>query len=190
MEAPDLTAAFQSVASLTHPFGVFSMSRRLVISLTLAGVAALGCRGAPQYITAADRAALHATQDSIAARMQRGDSKAMAAGFGANAKVMAPNEPMVAGRPAIEAMIRAYPHFTTFTLTVDTVAGMGDLAVVRGHYHLSLMPPVVPQAVVDSGKYLQVLWRQADGSWLVADEMYNSDIPLPPPPTPMKKNKN
>jgi ketosteroid isomerase-like protein len=126
----------------------------------------------------------------LAARMQRGDFAGAAARYGTNAKMMPPNQPMVSGRAAIEASLRAYPKFTTFTLTVDTVAGMGDLAVLRGHYHLTIMMPGASQAIADSGKFLQAEWRQADGSWLTADEIYNSDIPLPAAPMPMAKNKN
>lgn len=165
------------------------MSRRLVISVAL-GLAALGCRRAPTYITAADRAVLHAMQDSLAARMQRGDMAGAAARYSVNAKMMPPNQPIVVGRTAIEASLRADPKFSTFTLTVDTVAGMGDLAVLRGHYHLTFTMPGGTQAIADSGKFLQVEWRQPDGSWLTADEIYNSDIPLPAPPMPMAKNKN
>ncbi|HWZ29190.1 MAG TPA: nuclear transport factor 2 family protein [Gemmatimonadales bacterium] len=162
------------------------MSRALGI-VAILGLVAAGCHRTPAYITPADRASLHATQDTLAARMQRGDFDGVAARYGAQAKMMAPNQPMIVGRTAIEASLRADPRFTTFALTVDTVFGMGDLAVLRGHYRLSFTLPGSSQAVADSGKYLQVQWRQPDGGWLTQDEIYNSDIPAPMPPAPAPK---
>ena len=159
------------------------MSRHLGV-FALAGLVAAGCQRTPAYITPADRAALHAAQDTLAARMRRGDFAGAAARYGAQAKMMAPHRPIIVGRTAIEASLREDPRFTTFTLVVDTVVGMGDIAVLRGRYHLSFTAPGATQTVVDSGKYLQVQWRQPNGGWMTQDEMYNSDIAVPMPPAP------
>ena len=37
-------------------------------------------------------------------------------------------------------------------------------------------------AVVDRGKYLAVMQRQADGKWLMIRDTWNSDSPPPAPP--------
>jgi ketosteroid isomerase-like protein len=38
------------------------------------------------------------------------------------------------------------------------------------------------QPITDSGKYLVLLSKQADGSWLISAVIWNSDMPLPEPP--------
>ena len=35
----------------------------------------------------------------------------------------------------------------------------------------------------DRGKYLTVWRKQADGTWKSIADMFNSDVPMPPPPT-------
>jgi hypothetical protein len=43
-------------------------------------------------------------------------------------------------------------------------------------------------ATVDSGKYI-VRWTQQNGRWLMADDIWNGDSPLPaapPPPAPAR----
>jgi ketosteroid isomerase-like protein len=37
------------------------------------------------------------------------------------------------------------------------------------------------QAMIDKGKYLVVMKRQVDGSWKVAVDIWNSDLPQPVP---------
>jgi hypothetical protein len=38
-------------------------------------------------------------------------------------------------------------------------------------------------AAVDSGKYI-VRWAQQNGRWLMVDDIWNSDTPLPTAPAP------
>ena len=43
-------------------------------------------------------------------------------------------------------------------------------------------PPGSPGPVKDSGKFVTVLRRQPDGRWLVAVDMFSSDLPAALPP--------
>ena len=37
----------------------------------------------------------------------------------------------------------------------------------------------IPGAPKDEGKFVEVWRRQNDGSWLIADDIFNSDVPVP-----------
>jgi ketosteroid isomerase-like protein len=79
------------------------------------------------------------------------------------------------------------PPNRDFTLRQIDVDGRGDLAYVYGKYSWVLMIPGQPP-VPDSGKYIEVWRKQADGNWKITRDVFNSDVPLPaPPPAPTKK---
>jgi len=66
------------------------------------------------------------------------------------------------------------------------VWGSGPAATELGRWTFAwptsaTRPPGVPP--VDSGKYI-VRWVQQDGQWLMAQDIWNSDLALPPPPAP------
>lgn len=62
------------------------------------------------------------------------------------------------------------------------VEGREDLAYVLGTYTMTMAPPGAPGPINDSGKFVTVLRRQADGRWLAAVDMFSSDLPAAPPP--------
>jgi uncharacterized protein (TIGR02246 family) len=96
--------------------------------------------------------------------------------------VYPPNEPAVKGRAAIRAWLEKFPPITEFKLVHVKVDGREDLAYVLGTYAMTITPPGAPGPVKDSGKFVTVVRRQADGRWLTAVDMFSSDLPAPPPP--------
>ena len=146
------------------------------VSLALAAALAAACQpAAPPALTAADEAALRAASDSFVARALRADWAANVALFAPDGAMQPPNEPAVTGHDAILAWMKAYPPITAFTTGIDEIGGAGDVAYVRGHYAILVMPPGAKAAIADTGKYLSIHKRQADGSWLFVHDMFNSD---------------
>ena len=92
-----------------------------------------------------------------------------------------PHEPAVKGRKAIRAWFEKFPPLTEFKASNVKVDGGDDLAYVLGTYTMTIAPPGAPGAVNDSGKYVEVRRKQSDGSWLIAVDMFNSDLPAPQP---------
>ena len=92
-----------------------------------------------------------------------------------------PNEPAVKGRVAIRAWAEKFPPMTDFKLSNVKVEGRDDLAYVLGTYTMTIAPPGAPGPVKDSGKYVEVRRRQPDGKWLIAVDIFNSDLPAAPP---------
>jgi ketosteroid isomerase-like protein len=60
----------------------------------------------------------------------------------------------------------------------DKAAASGDF----GHHTGSYVVKDASGAVVDSGNYLAVMQKQADGKWLMIRDTWNSDRPPPAPP--------
>jgi uncharacterized protein (TIGR02246 family) len=122
-----------------------------------------------------------ATQAAMNAALAK-DFAAWAALFLDDSAVYPPNEPAVTGRVAIRAWLERLPPITEFKLNNVKVEGREDLAYVLGTYTMTMAPPGAPGPIKDSGKFVTVLRRQADGRWLAAVDMFSSDLPAAPLP--------
>jgi ketosteroid isomerase-like protein len=146
---------------------------------TILGCAVLACQPAPAKLSEADVAVIRAATASFVANGAARRDSANAAEYTENAVFMPPNQPAVEGRAAIRAWLAGFPPMSAFSLTVLDIDGRGDLAYERGTYALTMAASGKTPAMSDHGKYLAVRRRQADGSWLMSADMFNSDVPLP-----------
>jgi ketosteroid isomerase-like protein len=172
---------------------------RSPVFLLLLIAPAFACR--PANTSAADTSA-SAKQAIDAANAQwprltsTGHSDSIAEFYTADAVIMPPNMATTKGKDAIRtffATINTMQPHPTLTLTAERVVANGSVAVEVGRWHWSypagakLPAGTVP---VDSGKYI-VRWEQQNGKWLMADDIWNSDTPLPtappPPPAPSRR---
>ena len=144
---------------------------------TADGAAAAGV--AP--LSAADIAAIHATDTAFSAAANAGDGAGVAALYAPDAHLLPPNAPTVEGREAIgkfwDGLLGAYR--VQITVTADQIEGYGDLAYARGHYSMDLTPKKGGAVAHEDGKFLEILRRQPDGSWRYAVDMFSSDQPPP-----------
>ena len=99
-----------------------------------------------------------------------------------DAVVIPPNEPPVKGRAAIRAWLEKFPPITEFKFDNVKVEGRDDLAYVVGTYAFTLAPPGAPGPVKATGRYVEIRRRQPDGKWLIAVDIFNSDLPIAAPP--------
>ncbi len=90
--------------------------------------------------------------------------------------MMAPGVPIAQGQSALETAWSGLMQMPGFGLTFEAneiiVASGGDMALDRGVYEFSLDGP--EGATKDIGKYV-VVWRNIDGQWKVAADIFNSD---------------
>lgn len=104
---------------------------------------------------------------------------------------MPANGKAVVGRQAIREHHAQQASMGTFNsrITQESVIANGPLGIDRGTYTFTFTPNRgmenmgLPPA--DTGKYL-VHWHQVNGTWQIADLIYNSDLPLPAP-TPARR---
>ena len=116
------------------------------------------------------------------------DGAAIAKLFAADGTEMPPNAPAAKGRAAIEAFHKALAQqwmVHGFSLAATDTKVAGDTAYEAGTFKESLMAMKGGGTVDDKGKYL-VVFKKANGNWLIAYAMYNSDNP-PPAAAPARK---
>jgi len=126
------------------------------------------------------RTAIAAQDRRFEAAMAGGWADSLAALYTEDASMMAPNMAGVTGREGIRAAFAPMMQGGKATLTLNTVSVVanGPMAVERGTYHFTFTPTRGP-AQPDSGKYL-VHWHKVNGTWLLADDIWNSDAPMMP----------
>ena len=99
--------------------------------------------------------------------------------------ILAPNAPIADNPDAIKNLMNVFFNLPGYALTWQTakveVAGSGDLAYSRGVYQLN-MNDAQGKPMTEKGKYLTIWKKQSDGSWKVAVDQFNSDMPAAPPP--------
>jgi ketosteroid isomerase-like protein len=126
-----------------------------------------------------DVAAIKSSSDAFSKGLVAGDPAAVSLFYTEGASFLPPNDKAIAGRAAISTWIKALPPVKDFKLTPVEIEGRGDLAYVKGTFAMTLVPPGAPGPVNDVGKYLEIRRKQADGSWLIAVDIFNSDLPPP-----------
>jgi ketosteroid isomerase-like protein len=114
------------------------------------------------------------------AAVGRGDAAGLAALYTEDAVLMPPNHPAVNGRAAIQEFLAGMlaQGARNMKLVQTTVAGAGSNGYEVGTYEFDLGPASAP--VHDKGKYIVGMKRSASGKWLIAHDIFNSDLPCPP----------
>ncbi|MCG8608211.1 SgcJ/EcaC family oxidoreductase [bacterium] len=150
---------------------------RILILGATATLAACQAPG-PASLSQADLDAINAVSQKFLQTARASDWSGVAATYTEDAILLPPNGPVIEGRANIQAFWEAFPPYTDLNLTTIEIEGSGDLAYVRGMYSLTITPPG-GSPTPDSGKFIEIRRRGADGSWLIAQDIFNSDIPLP-----------
>ena len=150
---------------------------------------ALACQ--PADTTASAKQAIDAANDQWPRLTSTGHADSIAEFYAADAVIMPPNMATMKGKDAIKAFFATMNTMDPkpiLTLHADAVHGTGVMAMERGRWHWAYpagakLPAGMPAA--DSGKYV-VHWMQENGKWVMVDDVWNSDSPLPtaPPPPP------
>ncbi|MBI4548127.1 MAG: DUF4440 domain-containing protein [Ignavibacteriae bacterium] len=146
----------------------------------------LGCTPQQPDTRAKDEAAIRDADIGWSKVAETNQVDQMIAYFLEDAVVLAPNEPMASGKEAIGTMLRGFFAMPGFSVkwqpTKVEVSRSGDLGYSLGTYEMTMNDPKgIP--MTDRGKYATVWKKQADGSWKVAADMFNSDLPLPQLPS-------
>jgi ketosteroid isomerase-like protein len=157
-----------------------SGTRTLVGSLAILAFVA-GCQSQAPEFSEAEAAGVRANIEAYARTGLANDWEAWGETLAPDVVFMPPNEPPRLGREAAVAFARAFPKITSLTITPEEVTGRGDLAYARGKYSYAATL-ADGQAISDSGSFLQIHRRQADGAWLYTEAIWHADSPSPPAP--------
>jgi uncharacterized protein (TIGR02246 family) len=161
----------------------------VVALVFVAGVFA-GCQHETADTRVQDERAIRAADAATLKSAQAKDVDGAVANYAEDAVWLPPNAPMVDGKGSIRAgwaKLIGNPGFN-IDWQVDKleIARGGDLAYVIYTYQLALVD-AQGKAIDDHGKNMAVWKKQADGSWKMAAESFNSDLPVAAPAPAKKK---
>ncbi len=174
------------------------MRRPLSTALSIACVSALvlACSQQPQQATDARAADEAAIRQADIAWAETGETRNLDAQLEFYTEepvpiIMPPNMPLARGKGAIREILSQLYDRPDFSVTWRPgqveVARSGDIGFVLGTYETTMNDPE-GNPRTDKGKYIEIWKKQADGSWKVAADMFNSDLPPVPVPMPSAKD--
>jgi uncharacterized protein (TIGR02246 family) len=140
----------------------------------------------------ADVDAVNNVRNEFVSAFNMGDAAKVASLYATDAVIMPTHQPMITGRDAIESYNKTFFEMFTATINVAPVETkvFGDRALDRGTYTIQITPKAGGSPMMDEGKYIVLLQRQADGSWKLTHDIDNTSMPLQaaatqtPPPQP------
>ena len=125
--------------------------------------------------------AINRLREDYIAAANSGDVNGWMATLTDDAVFLPPNEPAVVGQEAIRSWVRAGffdPYYILLDFTYDEIEIAGSWAFVRGPFNMKLTPKAEAQVVDMTGKFIDILQRQSDGSWKYARVIFNTDTPM------------
>ncbi len=162
-------------------------------SLLLAGVALtfsfqFGCApvappAAPDT-RAADEQAIRDSEATWVKEFAAKDVDKTTAHYQDDASSMIPNMKLFAGKDAIRAGMKDEFGDPKFALDMHTakveVSKGSDMAYSQGTYTYTGTDPKTKKAMTETGNYVEVYKKQADGSWKVVEDIASDDaLPMP-----------
>ena len=149
---------------------------RTILPLTLLVAA---CQPAAAPLSDDDVAAIRNLGPRYSQAAMAQDVDAAVALYTDDAVIMPADAPVVVGKEAIREFIAAAfaseAVTTEFVFTSVQIDGVGDLAFDRGTWTWTGTVPGASAPVTEVGKYVVIVRRQADGSWLTTVDTWNSD---------------
>ncbi len=167
--------------------GILRRNRATIVLCSVLILVA-GCAAPPEEEAAVpevdpvaeNNAALNELVANYLQAVNRGDADGLAVLYTEDAIRMQSNSKAKVGRDAIRLFAAADYADADWDLQlhVEESEYSGELAFVRGTYALGISPKDTPSEVYQElGKWMDVMRRQEDGSWLIAREISNRNHP-------------
>ncbi len=164
---------------------------RSIKSLTVLVVAAalIGSCQAPQTNVADVRKAIEEADALQMKAFADKDLAGMMANYAPDAVILPQNGPAVTGKEKMEGMFKEFSEMMTdMKWSITKFNASGDIAYEVGEYTATMQMPGMAPAP-DKGKFVTVWKRQPDGKWMIAVDIFNTDLPMPTPPPLAPKKK-
>lgn len=157
---------------------------RLVLIAAILATTTLSCsRPIPERNVAADEQSVTQVGVREIRAFAAGDIAGNLAAMTEDVVLMPPNEPMREGKDAMrEWLERTHDKFTLDVRYIDSdVHIAGDTAIQR-YVGVGKLTPKAGGAPIEAQfKGIHIYRRQPDGSWLIWQDIWNSDLPAAPP---------
>lgn len=143
-----------------------------------AAVVALAGPASSAGLSEADTRALREVTRRYVETQLAGDWTGWANLLAEDAIFLPPNGEPVVGRQAIRDVMSAFGRVAMFEVPIDEIAGADGVAYAVGRFAFAMKPgSALPGS--ESGKWITTYRKQADGSWLIHANIWNSNRPLP-----------
>lgn len=157
--------------------------------IVAAALASTGCKPAadsmPKVDTAAVEQAIRSKEAAWMEAYNKRDAKALAGQYAEDAAVANPGVAIAtdsASRSALLGGVAADPALKVdFASDRIIVAASGELASSRGHYRMTYTDPGTKQLKTETGNYLTVYRKAADGSWQAVEDFITPGAPATAP---------
>lgn len=149
---------------------IFLIAAMLTFGLT-------SCNTPAGHNEAEDIAAIKVLSASRAKAFNEGDAGIIAAAFTETGLLMAPGNKSMTGREAVRTYYQQIfdQYKTVLESGYDDVKVSGDMGYGVGFARVTLVPHSGGDTLVSTSKYINILERQADGSWLTTHDIWNSN---------------
>ncbi len=154
-----------------------------ILALVFFIIVLAGCQQAPtgpKPLTDADREQHAALEETLRQAFLANDVAAVAALYAEDAILSPPGSEMVWGKENIREWYSNFfkmTKITEFSLSPAKLSGENDWAYAVGRFSMKIVFQGSDTPVSDTGKYLDVRRKQADGSWKFVADTWNSDQP-------------
>jgi ketosteroid isomerase-like protein len=114
--------------------------------------------------------------------MRTNDAEALGRLVTEEARLMPPHQQSVVGRQSVIdwfAGVVKQARTTAVAVTQREVIVAGDLAIEQGMFRWKMTPTVGGSLIEDEGSFLAIWKQQPDGSWKLAQNIWNSTLPVP-----------
>ncbi len=132
----------------------------------------------PNPLSVEDVTGVEALSEAFHSAYVAQDWEALKALYTEDAVVLPPNAPEVVGRDNIQQYFASGLPGTTIEIETVEIDGFADLAYIRGTFVSTTSAAEEGESVIATGKFLEIRRKQADGSWLISRDMFNSSDPI------------
>jgi len=146
-----------------------------------------GCAQAPPPpppdTRAADEKTIRDLETAWVKEFAAKDMDKIVAHYADDGTVLLSNAPTMVGKDAIRAGMKdavADPKFSLDLKTVKVNVSKDDLSYSQGTYSTSATDPKTKKVMAETGRYVEVYKKQADGSWKIVEDINSPDGPAVP----------
>lgn len=153
------------------------MNRKIFSSVLCLMLLTAACENSYQSDTSSDIEAIKQMSSDRADAFNRGDSEGIAIHFSETGLLMAPGAPVAQGRSAVAHYYQQIfdQYETLLESGYNEVEVSGDLAFGRGTAYVTLIPRDGGDPVSSTSKYINILQKQSDGTWLTTHDIWNEN---------------
>ena len=138
----------------------------------------------PPDTRAADEKAIRDQETAAVQAWSAKDVDKILALYADDATLMLPNSPAMSGKAAMTPALKGAVADPNFALTIQNTSveasKAGDLGFVRGTYKVVQSDQKTKKAMMETGNYVIVYKKQADGSWKIAADTAIPEAPAAP----------